>query len=71
MGLCFPGFERYATYIYLKQHRQICNVGSCAKFLTLELICLVLILNNLVSSFKINVYFLWNTLENMNKERNP
>lgn len=71
MGLCFPGFERYTTYIYLKQHRQICNMGSGAKFLILESVCLVLILNNLVSSFKSNVYLLWNTLDNMNKEKKP
>lgn len=69
MGLCFPGFEHYTIYIYLKQHRQICNMGSCAKFLILESICLVLILNNLVSSFKSNVCLLWNTLDNMNKEK--
>lgn len=69
MGLCVPGSERYTTYTDLKQHRQSCDVGSCAKFLPLELVCPVLILNNLVSSFKSNVYFLWNILENMNKEK--
>lgn len=71
VGLCVPGFERYTTYIYLKQHRQICNMGSCAEFLILESICLVLILNNFVSSFKSNVYVLWNILDNMNKGKNP
>lgn len=42
-------------------------MGSCAEFSILESICLVLILNNFVSSFKSNVYLLWNTLDNMNK----